>query len=62
MIDEAAIYRAMLREDLKRLEEADVKPDFIVANSMGAIVALLYATGMAPADIESIISTTPSTS
>jgi len=26
---------------------------------MGAIVALLYATGMAPADIESIISTTP---
>lgn len=44
---------------LKRLEEADVKPDFIVANSMGAIVALLYATGMAPSDIESLISATP---
>ena len=44
---------------LKRLEEANVKPDFIVANSMGAIVALLYATGMSPDNIESIISTTP---
>jgi predicted acylesterase/phospholipase RssA len=44
---------------LKRLEEANVKPDFIVANSMGGIVALLYASGMAPDDIERIISTTP---
>ncbi len=44
---------------LKRLEEADVKPDFIVANSMGGIVALLYASGMAPDDIEKIIATTP---
>lgn len=44
---------------LKRLEEANVKPDFIVANSMGGIVALLYATGMSPEDIEILISKTP---
>jgi NTE family protein len=44
---------------LKRLEEANVKPDFIVANSMGGIVALLYATGMSPDDIENLIAKTP---
>jgi len=33
---------------LRRLEEANIVPDFIVANSMGAIVAILYAAGFSP--------------
>jgi len=47
---------------LKRLEEADVVPDFIVANSMGAIVALLYASGMDPDEMEAVIASVPAQS
>lgn len=44
---------------LKRLEEADIVPDFIVANSMGAIVALLYASGMDPDEMAEVIASVP---
>ncbi len=44
---------------LRRLEEANIVPDFIVANSMGAIVAILYAAGFSPDDIESLITIAP---
>ena len=42
---------------LRQLEAADIKPDFIVANSMGAIIGLLYASGFSADDIEYIITT-----
>ena len=42
---------------LRQLEKADIKPDFIVANSMGAIIGLLYASGFSADDIEYIITT-----
>lgn len=41
---------------LRQLENANIKPDFIVANSMGAIIGLLYAAGFSPVDIEAIVS------
>lgn len=41
---------------LKALEAADIEPDFIVANSMGAIVGMLYAAGFSPDDIELLVS------
>ncbi len=44
---------------LKRLEEAGIIPDFIVANSMGAIVGMMYAAGMSPDDIERLVSQAP---
>lgn len=37
------------------LEEAGIRPDFIVANSMGAIVALLYAAGYSPEAIGTLL-------
>ena len=40
---------------LKKLEEEGIFPDFIVANSMGSIVAMLYAAGASPAMIEKMI-------
>src|SRR5690554_440344 len=40
---------------LRELEKANIKPDFIVANSMGAIIGLLYASGFSPDDIEAIV-------
>lgn len=40
---------------LAALEEAGIRPDFIVANSMGAIVALLYAAGYAPEAIGTLL-------
>ncbi len=40
---------------LRALENADIKPDFIVANSVGAIVGILYASGFSPDDIEMIV-------
>ncbi len=46
---------------LEALEEEGIKPDFLVANSMGAVVALLYASGMAPKDIELLIESYPVT-
>lgn len=44
---------------LAAMEEKGVRPDFIVANSMGAIVGLLYAAGMSPANIEQVVSEIP---
>jgi len=41
---------------LRAMEENQIRPDFIVANSMGAIIGLLYAYGFSPAKIEEIIS------
>jgi NTE family protein len=43
---------------LKRLEELNIIPDFIVANSMGSIVGLLYGAGFSPDQISEIIETT----
>lgn len=41
---------------LKAMEENQITPDFIVANSMGAIIGLLYAYGFSPDKIAEIIS------
>lgn len=40
---------------LKRLEESGFAPDFIVTDSMGSIVGLLYGAGLAPDDILTLI-------
>ncbi|HDQ15075.1 MAG TPA: hypothetical protein ENN41_09715 [Sediminispirochaeta sp.] len=40
---------------LKALEERDLSPDFIVTNSMGSIVGILYAAGFSPDEIISLI-------
>lgn len=40
---------------LKYLEEQGVEPDFIVSNSMGSIIAMLYAAGLSPDQILSVI-------
>lgn len=39
---------------LRALEKSDIKPDFIVATSVGAIIGLLYASGFSPDDIQQI--------
>ncbi|HRZ65848.1 MAG TPA: patatin-like phospholipase family protein [Spirochaetia bacterium] len=44
---------------LEVLEEEGLRPDFIVADSMGAIVALLYGAGLAPADIAELFAAYP---
>ena len=36
---------------LQYLEENDIVPDFIISNSMGSIIALLYAAGLTPSQI-----------
>lgn len=41
---------------LKAMEENNVKPDFIVANSMGAIIGMFYAYGFSPDQIAEVIS------
>ena len=41
---------------LKALEENDIVPDFIIANSMGAVIGMLYAYGFSPQKIEAVIS------
>lgn len=41
---------------LKKLEEKGLVPDFIVANSMGAIVGILYSAGFSPATMETLLS------
>lgn len=41
---------------LKYLDEIGVKPDFIVSNSMGSIIGMLYAAGVSPSQIEEILS------
>lgn len=43
---------------LEYLEEQGIVPDFIVSNSMGSIIALMYSAGLSPAQIREIISTT----
>src|SRR6056297_1290702 len=40
---------------LKRLEESGYAPDFIVTNSMGSIVGLLYGAGLSPDAIQSLL-------
>ncbi len=44
---------------LEVLEERGIYPDFIVANSMGAIIGLLYAAGLSPAMIAELVTTVP---
>lgn len=41
---------------LRAMEEQDIVPDFIVANSMGAVIGMLYAYGFSPQKIEELIS------
>ena len=40
---------------LKALEENDIVPDFIIANSMGAVIGMLYAYGFSPQKIEEMM-------
>ena len=40
---------------LKYLDEIGVKPDFIVSNSMGSIIGMLYAAGVSPSEIEEML-------
>jgi predicted acylesterase/phospholipase RssA len=42
---------------LQVLEEAGIRPDFIVANSMGAVIGMLYAAGLSPSTIARIVTT-----
>lgn len=44
---------------LEVLEAEGIRPDFIVANSMGALVGLLYAAGVSPQTIRQIVETMP---
>jgi len=44
---------------LQYLEDQGIVPDFIISNSMGSIVGLLYAAGFSPTQIYEIISQTP---
>ena len=40
---------------LKYLEEQGIVPDFIVSNSMGSIIGMLYAAGLKPEQIEEVL-------
>ncbi len=40
---------------LQYLEEIGVEPDFIVTNSMGSIIGMLYAAGLSPAQIMNVV-------
>ncbi|MGI6432955.1 MAG: patatin-like phospholipase family protein [Sphaerochaetaceae bacterium] len=40
---------------LMALEEMDIVPDFIISNSMGSIVGILYAAGISPKQILNLI-------
>jgi NTE family protein len=44
---------------LEALEAEGIRPDFVVANSMGALIGLLYAAGMAPQTIAQIVEAMP---
>lgn len=44
---------------LEALDSAGIRPDFIVGDSMGAVIAMLYAAGMAPALIEDMVCAMP---
>lgn len=41
---------------LRRLEELGIVPDFIISNSMGSMVGILYAAGLSPEQIYTVIS------
>lgn len=43
---------------LQYLEEQGIVPDFIVSNSMGSIIALLYSAGLSPQQIVQVITST----
>ena len=43
---------------LQYLEENGIVPDFIVSNSMGSIIALMYAAGMSPEQIIGLLEST----
>lgn len=43
---------------LQYLEEQGIYPDYIVSNSMGSIVALLYGAGMSPSQILEVVTST----
>lgn len=40
---------------LKKMEEEGIVPDFMVTNSMGSIIALLYSAGISPDDIYNVM-------
>ena len=40
---------------LQYLEEQGIYPDYIVSNSMGSIIGLLYGAGMSPAQILDVV-------
>ena len=40
---------------LEYMEENGIEPDFIISNSMGSIIAVLYAAGLSPQQIMSVI-------
>ncbi len=44
---------------LQVLEDAGIHPDFIVANSMGAVIGMLYAAGISPDSIAQIVAAVP---
>ncbi|MCE5255418.1 MAG: patatin-like phospholipase family protein [Spirochaetaceae bacterium] len=44
---------------LETLEAEGIRPDFIVANSMGALIGMLYSAGVSPQTIRQIVETTP---
>jgi NTE family protein len=44
---------------LEVLEEEGLRPDFLVGDSMGAIIALLYGAGVAPGDIAALFEIFP---
>jgi len=43
---------------LQYLEEQGIYPDYIISNSMGSIVALLYSAGMSPSQILEVVTST----
>ncbi len=43
---------------LQYLEEQGIVPDFIVSNSMGSIIALMYSAGLSPEQIVQVITST----
>ncbi|MBT3453394.1 MAG: patatin, partial [Lentimicrobiaceae bacterium] len=40
---------------LKAIEEANIEVDYIVGNSMGALIGAFYSSGYSPSEIESIL-------
>ena len=44
---------------IQELEAAGIRPDFIVANSMGAVIGMLYSAGIPPVRMAEIVSALP---